>query len=236
MPLVAMEARGAEAQIRFEFAASTRCANKDFAASPLMTSPRRIVPRGLFRFRRSWYKGDMLAKLETTDNLPVAPRGKRPWVRFSLRAFLVLVAFVSILLGWTTYNARRQKEAIAAIERIDGYWYYDFQFEAPDTYYPEGEPPGPSWFWKFVDINLFCDVVAIGLDSRPATDDTIAAISCLKDLQQLDLAMVQGVTNDGLADLEHLDQLTYLRLLGTSIDSDKIDDYERRHPRVTVVR
>ncbi len=178
----------------------------------------------------------MLAKLETTGNLPVAPHSKRAWLRFSLRAFLVLVAFVSILLGWCTNNARLQKAAIAAIEGIDGYWYYDFQFEAPDTYYPEGEPPGPPWFWKLVDINLFCDVVAVGLDSKPATDDTIAAISCLKDLQQLDLAMAQGVTNDGLANLEHLDQLTYLRLLGTSIDPDKIDDYERRHPRVEVVR
>ena len=119
---------------------------------------------------------DMLAKLETTGDLPVAPNSKRTWFRFSLRAFLVLVAFVSILLGCSTYKARLQKEAIATIEAIDGDWYYDFQFEAPDTYYPEGEPPGPSWFWKLVDINLFCDVVAVGLDSKPATDDTIAAI------------------------------------------------------------
>jgi hypothetical protein len=160
----------------------------------------------------------------------------RKWHRFSLRALLVAISAFAIWFGLIAHRARQQRHAIDAIEQIDGYYYYDFQFDRPDSYFGDRPPPGPRWVWRIFDPNLFFDVVAVGLNSKPATDDTLTLVSQLSELQILDLAGATGVTNLGLSRLESLRGLSYVRLDGTAITEAAIEDYGRTHPTVEVVR
>ncbi len=56
-----------------------------------------------------------------------------PRSRFTLRAVLLIVAAAACWLGMKVYHAEQWKRALAAIEAIDGYWSYDFQF-APQSH------------------------------------------------------------------------------------------------------
>jgi len=158
------------------------------------------------------------------------------WLRFSLRTFLVVFTVLTTWLGVRVYHARQQAIAIAAIEAIDGYYYYDFQFSPPTDYFPDASAPGPSWVWRYIDVNLFFNVAAVGLNSKPATDETVRLVSYLQGLQQLDLASAPGVTDKSLYYIESLGELTYLRLDGTSIDPAKIDAFQQTHPTLTIER
>jgi hypothetical protein len=158
------------------------------------------------------------------------------WFKFSLRTLFIVVTVFTIWLGSRVHHARQQRMAIAAIEAIDGYYYYDYQFDPPETYYGDRLPPGPVWLWRYVDQNMFFDVVAVGLNSKPATDETLRQVRTLARLQQLDLAAAGSVTDKGLKELEGLGHLTYLRLDGTSVSDEVVREYQRLHPNVNVVR
>jgi hypothetical protein len=161
---------------------------------------------------------------------------KRRWFAFSLRALFIVVTVLGVWLGFIVHHARQQKAALAALESVGGYFYYDYQYEPPETYYPNAAPPGPSWFWRFVDKDLFFDVVAVGLNSKPATDDTLEQVRRLRRLQQLDLAGAPKVTDKGLNNLNALNRLTYLRLDGTSVSESAAEEFQRTHPGVRVVQ
>jgi hypothetical protein len=122
---------------------------------------------------------------------------KRNWFKFSLRTLFVVVTVFAIWLGSLVHHAQQQRTAIAAIEAVDGYYYYDYQYEPPETYYGDRLPPGPVWLWKFADQNMFFDVVAVGLNSKPANDETLKLVRTLAQLQQLDLAAAARVTDTG---------------------------------------
>jgi hypothetical protein len=158
------------------------------------------------------------------------------WFHFSLRTLLVVVTAFCIWLGFRVHHAQQQKLAIAALESVGGYFYYDNQYDPPETYYANRSPPGPVWFWKLVDQDLFFDVVAVGLNSKSATDETLQQLCALCQLQQLDLADALKVTDKGLKYLESLNRLNYLRLDGTSVSDSAIDEYRQQHPTVNVVR
>jgi hypothetical protein len=163
------------------------------------------------------------------------PIGRTP-LKFSLRTLLVAFTVFVLWLGLLVHRAQQQKAAIAAIEAVDGYWYYDYQFEPPDGYFGDRATPGPAWIWNLVDPNLAFNVVAVGLNSKPATNDTVRLVSRLRKLQVLDLAAADEVTDEGLKQLESLPQMIYLRLDGTSVTEAAIAHYQQVNPAVDVVR
>jgi hypothetical protein len=166
----------------------------------------------------------------------VSETPKRRRLKFSLRTLFAVITIFGIWLGWHVHHAQQQKQAIAAIEAIGGYYYYEYQYDPPETYDGLRSPPGPAWLWKLVDDNMFFDVAAVGLNSKPATDKTMNQVRKLTQLQQLDLADAAQVTDRGLQCLEGLNRLNYLRLDGTSISDGAIREYQRMHPTVNVVR
>ena len=62
--------------------------------------------------------------------MSVKPMSKRPWYlpRVSVRALMILVLLVGGGFGWavqTVRTRRVQGEAVAAIERVGGYVFYE---------------------------------------------------------------------------------------------------------------
>ncbi len=56
-------------------------------------------------------------------------RNPRPWrsyARISVRALIVLVLVAGGWMGWLVQSARRQRAAVAAIQRSDGYVEYEY--------------------------------------------------------------------------------------------------------------
>ena len=76
----------------------------------------------------------------TTDHSnPSKPR--RRWFQYSLRTLLVLVTVLCVFcvwLGLVSERARKQREAVAAIEAMGGVVYYDYQVDSSGTLLPKG--------------------------------------------------------------------------------------------------
>jgi hypothetical protein len=141
----------------------------------------------------------------------MAPHMRRR--RFSLKFLLGFVALLCIGLGIQVIGAKRQESAIAAIARVDGYFYYGFQYDG-QTFSQSEYPRGPDWFWRRVNLSYVSSVVAVGLNSKPATDETLRQLANLRNLEVLDLTNSR-ITDRGLKYLSGLTKLTYLRLDGT---------------------
>ncbi len=145
---------------------------------------------------------------------------------FSLRMFFALVTLLTIWLGMGIYRAQQQEAAIVAIEAIDGYYYYDYQYDPPNIYCGDRPPPGPAWLWRYIDQDLCFDVAAVDLNSKPATDETMELNCRLRHLEQLDLAGASKDTDRGLKTLISLKSLSYLRLDGTSVSESVLPQSE----------
>ena len=111
-------------------------------------------------------------------------------------------------------DARRQGSAIAAITQVDGYFYYGFQYDG-ETYSQRKYPRGPEWLWKRVNLSYVSNVLAVGLNCKSATDETLEQIANLRGLEVLDLTN-SLITDRGLKHLGGLRRLKYLRLDGTN--------------------
>ena len=74
--------------------------------------------------------------MTTNHTTPSKPR--RRWFQFSLRTLMVLVTVLCVWLGLVSERARKQREAVAAIEALGGWVWYDYQNSGQ-------EPPGPKW-------------------------------------------------------------------------------------------
>ena len=133
---------------------------------------------------------------------PRPERRPRRFLQFSLRSLLVFVLLVSIGMSWLGVKmerARRQREAVEAIEKAG-------------TVCHESDPFGVrSLIGAFTGQDLVSDV-AIVWCGREFGDDEAGHLKALTDLIHLDLAASQ-ITDDGL---EHLESLTILNTLSLS--------------------
>ena len=135
------------------------------------------------------------------------------WFRYSLRGLMAVTCLIGVWLGFWSNGVREQKSAITAITAVDGYYYYGFQRDG-ETYSQNEHPSGPEWLWAHVDLDYTCNVVAVGLNCKPSTDETLHRLAELPHLEVLDLTNTR-ITDRGLADVGKLKGLKYLRLDGT---------------------
>ena len=133
------------------------------------------------------------------------PNPRRRFLRFSLRAMLLLVLVFAIVLGWALHEVREQGTAVAALRTIG----CEINFSEGDsltslerlrTWFGENEP---------MDVT---QVLAWG----QMTDVEIGLLQEFPRLDELYLFDTQ-VTDAGLAKLNGLTELTYLCLEGTQI-------------------
>ena len=125
---------------------------------------------------------------------------RRRWFQFSLRTLLVLVAVVAVWLALLVNAARKQREAVAAIEALGGRIVYE---------HGSNLPPGPKWLRELIGEEYFFRIIAVGLSSTQITDSGLEHLEGLTSLQTLVLDDTQ-ITDAGL---EHVKGLTSLQTL-----------------------
>ena len=143
----------------------------------------------------------------TTDHsTPSKPR--RRWFQYSLRTLFVLLTVLCVWLAVTVNRARKQREAVAAIEELGGVVYYDFQVDNSRGLL-RAKLPGPKWLRELVGDEYFVSVHFVDLGNTQVTDAQLEHLKGLSNLQALVLDRTQ-VTDAGL---EHLKGLTNLQTL-----------------------
>jgi internalin A len=115
---------------------------------------------------------------------------KRPWrsfLRFSVRALIVLVLVIGAGLGWIVRQAHQQQNAVAAIIQAGGSVKYDWEWSKGKSI-PAGEPWAPRWVVDLVGVDHFGHVTRVS-HSRPWTDNDPLIIHAgrLTYLERLDL-------------------------------------------------
>jgi hypothetical protein len=139
-----------------------------------------------------------------------SPRRRR--YQFTLRTLLIFVTLAGCgfgLLGMKVREARRQAAAVAAIEKLGGQVFYDYQFDSQDRFLPYAVLPGPLLFHALLPDDFFRTVHAVELAGAPLT---AADLENLKSLPRLAILRFHGSTIAD-AELVYLKELTTLKQL-----------------------
>jgi hypothetical protein len=145
------------------------------------------------------------------------PGTKRRWFRFSLKTLLVMMTVLAVWLGLYAKKFRDRKEAVAAIETLDGAMGIKYL--------------GPEWLRKLInDEKYFWDPAGVHFN-EPLTDgDLDHVVGYLTHFQRLRDLTLQGstITDNGLALLLPLrEKLVWLDISNTPISDAAISDLKR---------
>ncbi|MHC4406471.1 MAG: leucine-rich repeat domain-containing protein [Planctomycetota bacterium] len=162
----------------------------------------------------------------SSDGTGTQKRRRRRF-QFTIRSLLVLMTVFALWLGFEVSRARRQQKAVETILKLGGRVTYDWEV-AGDSYGRSGrakpiERPGPAWLRSWLGDHYFDTVVQVGLHGRPVTDDDMAALGGLTELEYLTVSSAD-ITDRGLAHLRGLTKLRHLWL-----NSTRITDAGLRH-------
>ena len=141
-----------------------------------------------------------------------AARPRLRWYQYRLRTLLLFVLLVNIAMSVVATKmraARRQRDAVAAIEKSGGSVWYDHEVDESGFSLLPGHrpPPWPSWLRKLLGDDFFRTVVTAYVESD-------ASFEPLKQLDRLQhLSCDDSVTEAGLAHLKELRQLRDLDLM-----------------------
>jgi hypothetical protein len=147
---------------------------------------------------------------------------RRRWLRFSLRSLLILITVLSIWLGVKVNQARRQKEAVAALSALGAEAYYDHQWHdgLPNPFAEESDPRIPVWLLELAGPDFFQTVVAVQT-TRRVTDDDLIHLAGLPKINWLNLNNAgRSVTDVGLAHLPRPDRLACLQAGRTAVGDE----------------
>lgn len=187
----------------------------------------------------------------------VVPAKRRRFLQFSLGSLLSAITVFGVWLGIELDWARRQREAIAAIERLGGAVLYDYQFDASHTQIPDAQPNVPTWFRGSLGEEFYRTPVSIylgGLTLKPGdlkpleglteldwlylgsctlSDAELVRLEPLKKLRSLDLGGT-SVSDAGLAHLAQLKRLEWLDIQSTAATDNAVETLKQL-PRLTEV-
>ncbi len=148
-----------------------------------------------------------------------------PWFQYSLRTLLVVVLLGSIDMSWVAarmQRARRQKEAVEAIRKLQGTVFYDYSFDTSGNEIKGAQPPGPFWLRSFLGDDCFANVTKVFLGNimpyhhARVTDTDLVHLKALPQLDGLWFGECD-VTDAGLGYLKALTRLETLNLGGTKL-------------------
>jgi hypothetical protein len=147
-----------------------------------------------------------------------APTPKRRWFQYSLRTLLVFVTLCAFACSWLAVKlqqARRQWEAVDAIQRLGGGVLYDWQVDANLNVLPNPQPPGPKWLRSLSGYDFFQSVSSVFLPGG-VTDKELQHVKGFNGLQQLWLFGAR-ITDAGVEQLKDFNRLRELNVAGTPI-------------------
>ena len=135
--------------------------------------------------------------------------GFRRRFQYSLRTLLLIVTLFALPCGWLgvkMQQARRQRQAAAAIEMSGGVVYWT-------------EPSGPIWLRTLLGDDCFKQVRSVS---------TSTELENLKSLPQLQWLYLSGsnVTDAGLENLKGLSRIEELSLAGTDVTDAGLENIE----------
>ena len=144
-----------------------------------------------------------------------ARRPRRRWYQFRLLTLLLFVVLVSVGMSWFAvkmHQARRQRNAVEAIEKSGGFVMYDYEFKDDGTPIIDADPPGPAWLRETLGIDFLWEVNTVVFKSDAGAEH-------LGWLASLEYALFCGpeVTDYALERLKGVTSFRRLRLLRTSI-------------------
>ncbi len=134
---------------------------------------------------------------------------RRRWFQFRLRTLLIAVLVLSLPLSWFAVRmerARRQKEAVRAIERLNGRVMYRVKV------------PFPKSLHRLLGHDFFDTVAGVDFNTTEVTDSGLEHLRKLDtdSLQILSLNCPQ-ITDAGLDHVQHLTNLEYLGISNSRI-------------------
>jgi hypothetical protein len=141
------------------------------------------------------------------------------WYQFTLRSLFIVMFLACIGMSWVSVKmqrARRQREAVDAIEKVGGAVFYDYEFDSAGVPTPGVEPSSPKWLRSVLGDDFFANVVSVVLDSTEVTDAGLEHLWGLTQLHTLSLHSTH-VTDAGLKHLKGLPQLRQLWLNNTQV-------------------
>jgi hypothetical protein len=150
------------------------------------------------------------------------PKRKRRWFQFSLRTLMIFTLMCAIPCAWLgskIARKRKEREAVAAIEALGGYVWYDYQAAAPGgpPWASPAEPYGPDWLRSFLGNDFFSEVTGVSLQDANVSDADLVNLEGLSHLESLNLVGRINVTDVGLIDIRGLAQLRMLDLQRTNV-------------------
>jgi hypothetical protein len=158
---------------------------------------------------------DQAAESKRTEK---APR-RRLWLRFSLRAAIVVQVGLCVWLAIVANAARRQKAAVERVQELGGFVYYDYQITHNGGVDYDALPWAPGWLSDALGDDLFRTAVFVvftfdylGAETtiQPLFDADLAVLGELPHIHTLSLSGRRNITDDGL---RHLSSLTHLQIL-----------------------
>jgi hypothetical protein len=150
---------------------------------------------------------------------PTAPKPKRRWYQYSLRTLLIFVTLFALACSWFAVKmqqARRQREAVEAIEKLGGEVWYETPNDKPGFYYYPKHSPNSTWLRKILGNDFFDNVNILSYSNTNATDLDLTYLKELTQIHTLDLYNTK-ITNDGIPFLKKIINLHTLSLNSSKV-------------------
>jgi hypothetical protein len=146
------------------------------------------------------------------------PKRKRRWFQISLRMFLLLVTMVSAIFGMLGYQidqGRRSREAVAAIQKLGGTLWFDYQ-QANTGFDANAPAPTLSWYENLFGPDPAARAVVVHMSGDKFTDAVVGELHRMPQLREVDLQFT-AASDSGLMSLQRLTKLQRLNLAGTKL-------------------
>jgi hypothetical protein len=156
------------------------------------------------------------------------PKSRRRWFQYSLRTLLVVTTLCAIACSWLgveLQQARRQREAVVALEKLGGTVRYDWQFDTQGYGLPSPQPPGQPLLRRLLGDDFFQSAHAVYLNGTQVGD---SGLENFKGMSQLDALFLNDtpVTGAGLEHLLGLGKLRRLHLSRTQVGDADLKHFE----------
>lgn len=154
---------------------------------------------------------------------------KRFGIRFSIRTLLIGIALVAILcglFGTRSMHAVRDRQVAFEIRRLGGRFDYANHMSVSDL----------PWYSRLITLLVyeeFSRITHVSVDGTAVTDEELAHIASLSDLQGIDISNT-AITDVGLDHLAKTRSLRYVNAHNTKLTERFVDDLRKRRRSLVV--